>query len=153
MFLQPASSALSDAEFLAAFHECSLPPACFRHADHLRLAWIHIHRCPLEVAVDNVRNGIQAYAKHLGKPELYHETLTVAWVRLIASHDEPAFDEFLKRNEYRLNVELLHRFWSPERLQSEQARKEWLAPDRMPLPALWPCSEASGLDNPASLLY
>jgi hypothetical protein len=125
---------LSDAEFLAAFHACTLPPSFFHHADHLRLAWLHIHNHPLEAAVDNVRQGIQAYAKHLSKPELYHETLTVAWVRLIASHDEPTFDEFLRLNESRLNAELLHRFWSPERLQSEAARKVWLAPDRMQLP-------------------
>jgi len=134
MQLRPASSAMSDAEFLAAFHACSLPPSCFRHADHLRLAWLHIHQHPLEVAVDNVRNGIQAYAKHLGKPELYHETLTAAWVRLIASHHEPTFNEFLRLNEHRLNRELLYRFWSPELLQSEKARREWLAPDRMQLP-------------------
>ena len=134
MPLKPASSDLSDTEFLAAFHACSLPPACFHHADHLRLAWLHIHQCPLEIAIDKVCCGIRRYATHLGKPELYHETLTVAWVRLIASHDELTFDEFLRQNEHRLNGELLHLFWSPERLQSETARKEWLPPDRMQLP-------------------
>jgi len=134
MFLKPASSDLSDSEFLAAFQTCSLPPACFRHADHLRLAWLCVHQHPLDVATEHVRNGIQAYAKHLGQPKLYHETITVAWVRLIASHSEPSFDEFLRLNEHRLNGELLHRFWSPERLQSEMARKEWVAPDRMQLP-------------------
>ncbi len=134
MPLKPASSALSDAEFLAAFHACSLPPACFRHADHLRLAWLHLHQHPLEIAAERVSNGIQAYAKHLGRPELYHETITVAWVCLIASHDEPTFDEFLKLNEHRLNGELLHRFWSPELLNSDTARKQWVAPDRMELP-------------------
>jgi hypothetical protein len=135
MLLQPASAALDDSEFLREFHACILPPSCFHHADHLRLAWLHIHHEPLEIAIENVRSGIQAYAKHLGKPELYHETLTIAWLRLIASHSEPTFDEFLKLNEHRLNGELLHRFWSPERLQSEMARREWLAPDRGPLPA------------------
>jgi hypothetical protein len=134
MPLRPGSSAMSDAEFLAAFHGCTLSPSCFRHADHLRLAWLHVHQNALEVAIDTVRNGIQAYARHLGKPELYHETLTVAWVRLIASHEERTFDEFLKLNEHRLTGELLHRFWSPELLQSEAARREWLVPDRMRLP-------------------
>lgn len=135
MPLQPASIDLNDAEFLASFHSCVLPPACFRHADHLRLAWLHIQQHSLEVAIDNVCQGIQAYAAHLGKPELYHETMTVAWVRLIASHDEATFDEFLRLNQHRLNVDLLHRFWSPERLSRSQARAAWLAPDRMPLPS------------------
>ena len=136
MLLKPASSALTDAEFLAAFHACSLPPACFRHADHLRLAWLHIHRHPLNAAIDNVRNCIRVYATHLGRPKLYHDTITIAWVRLLASHDEPTFDEFLMLNEHRLNAELLHRFWSPELLQSEAARKEWVDPDRAGLPPL-----------------
>src|SRR5215469_15084836 len=127
MSLKPASSALSDAEFLAAFHACLLPPACFRHVDHLRLAWLHLHQHPLEVATDNVRNGIRAYATHLGRPEFYHETITVAWTSLIASHHEPTFHEFLRLNEHRLNGELLLRFWSPELLQSEKAKREWVA--------------------------
>lgn len=134
MSLKPASSVLSDAEFLAAFHACSLPPALFRHADHLRLAWLQLHQHPLEIAIDNVRNGILAYATHLGKPEFYHETITVAWTRLLASHDEAAFDEFLQLNAHRLNGELLHRYWSPGLLQSEIARRVWVAPDRMQLP-------------------
>jgi hypothetical protein len=134
MPLRPASSSMSDAEFLAAFHACTISPSCFRHADHLRLAWLHVHQNSLEVAIDNVRNGIQAYAKYLGKPELYHETLTVAWVRLIASHEERTFDEFLRQNEHRLTGDLLHHCWSPELLRSEAARREWLAPDRMQLP-------------------
>jgi len=135
MPLQLASSGLNDAEFLAAFHSYSLSPSCFRHADHLRLAWLHVHQHPLEIAIENIRCGIQAYAKQLGKPDIYHETLTIAWVRLIASHDEPTFDDFLSQNEYRLKGELLYRFWSPERLQSESARKAWLPPDLAPLPA------------------
>lgn len=136
MSLRLGSSGLSDAEFLAEFRACTLPPTCFHHSDHLRLAWLHIHQSPLEIAIENVRSGIQAYAKHLGKPGLYHETLTVAWMRLIASHDEPTFHDFLRLNEHRLNGELLHRFWSPERLQSEKAREEWVAPDRRELPKL-----------------
>jgi len=135
MSLQLASADLNDVEFLAAFHACSLPPFCFHHADHLRLAWLHLRQQPLEAAITNVCSGIQVYAKHLGKPEIYHETLTVAWVRLLASHDEPTFDEFLRVNDHRLNRKLLHRFWSPERLQSEQARREWLAPDKTSLPS------------------
>ncbi len=134
MSLKPASSALSDAEFLAAVRACSLPPACFRHGDHLRLAWLHIHQHPLEVAAEHVRNDIQAYANHLGSAEFYHETMTVAWVRLIASHDEQSFDEFLRLNAHRLNKELLHRFWSPELLESETARLAWVDPDRLGLP-------------------
>lgn len=49
------------------------------------------------------------------KTEFYHEPTTVAW--MIVSHDELTFYEFLRLNEYRLGMELLHLLWSPELLQ------------------------------------
>ena len=73
-------------------------------------AWLRIHQHPLEVAAEHVRNDIQAYANHLGSAEFYHETMTVASVRLIASHDEQSFDEFLRLNAHRLNKELYTSF-------------------------------------------
>ena len=129
-----ASGAVSDDEFLAAFSNCTLPASSFRHGDHLRLAWLLLHRNPFDKALSLVRESIQRYAKHLGVPQLYHETITTAWVKLLATHDEASFDEFIVKNEHRLNLELLHRFWSPEVLNSEAARSVWVSPDRAALP-------------------
>jgi hypothetical protein len=50
-----ASTHLSDDEFLAAFHSCRLKTSEFRHADHLRLAWLHLQKEPPEVALASVR--------------------------------------------------------------------------------------------------
>src|SRR2546427_6837500 len=102
-----ASAQLSDEEFLAAFHDCRLKNSEFRHADHLRLAWLHLHREPLEIALANVRAGIQKFAQKHNAAGLYHETITTAWVRLLSSHREPEFAEFIAANEHRLNRELL----------------------------------------------
>jgi hypothetical protein len=68
-------------------------------------------------------------------PQLFHETITMAWVSLLATHHEPTFDQFVSENEHRLNRELLHRFWTPSMLDSNGARSAWLPPDRAPLPA------------------
>jgi hypothetical protein len=129
-----ASSELSDEEFLAAFTRCELPPNRFRHGDHLRLAWLQLHRLPIEEALTSVRDGIQKFAAHHGQSHLYHETITVAWVRLLATHHERNFEEFLAFNEHRLNRELLERFWSPAVLSSDAARLGWVPPDRKALP-------------------
>jgi len=129
-----ASAHLSDEEFLAAFHECRLKNSEFRHADHLRLAWLHLHREPLEMALANVRAGIQKFAQHHNATGLYHETITTAWVRLLATHHEAEFGEFLIANERRLSKELLHHFWTPELLASDKARRQWVPPDRCVLP-------------------
>ena len=129
-----ATAGLSDEDFLAAFHSCRLQASEFRHADHLRLAWLHLHREPFDTALEKVRAGIQAFAAHHGMTHLYHETITTAWVRLLATHHENSFGEFLADNETRLNKDLLHRFWTPELLASGDARATWVPPDRRELP-------------------
>jgi N-formylglutamate deformylase len=129
-----ATAHLSDDEFLDAFHSCRLRPSEFRHADHLRLAWLHLAREPFETALDRVRNGIHAFAKHHNLSGLYNETITIAWVHLLAAHEERSFDEFLTANEFRLSSDLLHHFWTPEILASPEARSRWVPPDRQELP-------------------
>jgi len=47
-----ASGHLSDDELLDAFHSCRLQNDEFRHGDHLRLAWIHLHCAPFKQAVE-----------------------------------------------------------------------------------------------------
>ena len=131
-----ASAHLADDSFLRAFERCELPLASFRHGDHLRLAWLYLHRKPFDDALRSVQHGIYTFAAHHGAGHIFHHTLTQAWVTLLASHQEPSFDDFLNQNEPRLNQSLLHRFWLPETLASPAARSAWIAPDRSPLPAL-----------------
>jgi hypothetical protein len=130
-----ASAYLNDEEFLSAFHGCRLKNSEFRHADHLRLAWLHLHREPLEMALANVRVGIRKFAQQNNATGLYHETITTAWVRLLSTHHEAEFGEFLVANAHRLNKELLYRFWTPELLASDKAKRQWVPPDRSRLPA------------------
>ena len=131
-----ASAELNDDDFINAFDICSLPPSSFRHGDHLRFAWLQLHRRPFDAALAAVRNGIRKYAAHHGVSHIFHETLTEAWVRLLATHDEKSFEEFIRINEARLNRELLYRFWTPDALASDRARLSWLAPDKAPLPEI-----------------
>jgi len=134
MPLTVGSYALSDSDFLAALRDCSLPLEQFRHGDHLRLAWLKLHAHAFPAALDSVRTTIRAFAAHHGKAAIYHETITTAWVVLLASHDEPTFAEFLSANECLLNAKLLERYWSPQALFSSNARESWVPPDRAPLP-------------------
>jgi hypothetical protein len=129
-----ATAHLADDEFLEAFQACRLRTSEFRHADHLRLAWLHLAREPFETALDHVRGGIQAFAKHHKLSGLYHETITTAWVHLLATHRESSFEEFLAVNDPRLSSNLLHHFWTPEILASREARSHWVPPDLRELP-------------------
>ena len=134
MALIIASAGLEDEDFLAAFSSCALPLSAFRHGDHLRLAWLQLQRNPLDEALKLVGNGIRRFAAHNGVPDIFHETVTTAWVKLLSTHRESNFEEFIAVNEYRLNQALLHRFWTPSLLNSEEARRGWVPPDREALP-------------------
>jgi len=131
-----ASIKLSDDDFLAAFTDCVLPPSLFRHGDHLRFTWLLLHRKPFDEALTLVRQGIQRFAAHHGASQIYHETLTTAWVKLLATHQEATFEEFIVSNEHRLKRELLYRFWTPEVLDSEAAKSGWVPPDKKALPTI-----------------
>jgi CDP-diacylglycerol--glycerol-3-phosphate 3-phosphatidyltransferase len=129
-----ASSELSDSQFLAAVADGSLPLESFHHGDHLRLAWLKLHGLPFPEALTQIRNTIRSYASHHGKAAIYHETITTAWVALLASQREATFTDFLRTNEPLLNKALLERYWSPQILYSPEARDAWVPPDRAPLP-------------------
>jgi hypothetical protein len=130
-----ASIGLSDDEFLSAFYRCELPVSMFRHGDHLRFAWLTLDRHPFDESLEMVREGIRRFARHHGVAHIYHETVTTAWVHLLATHPERNFEEFLTANDFRLNHRLLHRFWTPQLLDSPDARKGWVPPDKAPLPS------------------
>ena len=136
MALTIASAYLDDDAFLAAFHACRLLPASFRHGDHLRLAWLMLHTYDTDRALSAVRAGIRRFAAHHGVAHIFHETVTGAWIRLLATHDERDFATFVEANAERLNQRLLLRFWTEETLNSPAARSAWVPPDRMPLPAM-----------------
>ena len=130
---------LSNEDFLAAFLDCSLPPAHFNHRAHVRLAWLLLQRYPLEEAVERICGGIQRYATHLGAAEKYHRTLSEALVRLMAhggAGTASSLEQFSSAN-----VELLSdvrgmiaKYYSPERLASAEAIGTFVTPDRRPLP-------------------
>lgn len=136
MALVLASAHLTDDEFLTAFHSFQFTASEFGHADHLRLAWIHLHRSGWEAAMASVRMGLQSFAAYYGAAHLYHETVTAAWLTLLATHREGSFEEFLRENESQLNPNLLHRYYTPELLASEEARTGWVAPNVKILPAI-----------------
>src|SRR4051794_7800342 len=121
MPLVVASVGLSDNAFLSALNRCDLPLSVFRHGDHFRFAWLALHSHGFHESVNIVREGIRRFATHHGLAHIYHETVTTAWVHLLASHHEQTFGEFIKEHECQLNLSLLYRFWSPHFLDSKDA--------------------------------
>jgi hypothetical protein len=86
-----------------------------------------------------MRSAIRHLAAVHGTPDKYHETLTLAWTRLVAAHldscDRPTFAEFMNENPALLDAGLPERHFSPTTLWGARARREWVEPDLSPLPS------------------
>ncbi|MDQ3283038.1 MAG: hypothetical protein M3Q69_16685 [Acidobacteriota bacterium] len=123
---------MDDRELVARFEDCTLPPHCFHHRAHVRIAWIYLREHPLLSALTRFRDSIQRYAGSLGALAKYHETVTFAFVFLIhermqlAPHD--TFDAFAAANED-LFGDILSRYYSKDTLASEVARRTFVMPD------------------------
>src|SRR5437868_1676729 len=78
---------MSDAELLYAFENCTLPASCWTHEAHIRMAWLYLRDDEEATALQLIRSGIQRFNDRVLKKALaYHETITVAFTRLIAHH-------------------------------------------------------------------
>ena len=135
---------MTDAEFLASFEDSSLPNSAFHHRDHVRLAWLYLRRhSPLE-ALTRFADGLRRFATANGHPGLYHETITWAFLLLIrermerGDHGDTAagsWEEFAAANPDLLTWKpsVLDRYYRPETLGSELARRIFVMPDRAAL--------------------
>jgi hypothetical protein len=131
---------LTDADFVRSFEDCTLPNAAFHHRDHVRLAWIYLRRHPPVEALQRFADGLRRFATANGHPGLYHETITWAFLLLIhermermARGGEPAWEEFAACNPDLLTWKpsILDRYYTPETLGSELARRVFVMPDRI----------------------
>lgn len=111
----------------------------FGHRQHIQLAFIAGRRHGAGAAPDLMRGWIKQIAAAHGAPEKYHETITVAWARLVAYHvaADPSlhsFDAFVDRHPALLDKTLLARHYSAAALGSAAAKTNWVEPDLIALP-------------------
>ncbi|HJZ58698.1 MAG TPA: hypothetical protein VKE74_27395 [Gemmataceae bacterium] len=147
---------MTDDEFLAAFEAAAIARTDWTHEAHVRMAWLYLTRLPFVAALEKVRAGIrklnaafaaaanpQCKPAETENPPGYHDTITVAFVRVIASRLAPGEDYAAFRDRHpdlfdRTLPALLH-YYSKKRLSSAKARQAFVEPDREELPAvgLW----------------
>lgn len=129
---------LTDQDFVSAFERREIPNDQFHHRDHLRLAWIYLHRYGRPEAGTRIAESIQRYAVHNGAPGKYHETVTLAWMELVCCAmrslpDAAGFDEILQAFPRLLQKGALAQYYSSGVLESETARRVFVEPDLKPL--------------------
>ena len=127
-------------EVVRRFESCELPPADFNHREHLLVALCYLLRMGDDDALARIRARIGEYAAAHGvNPSLYHETITVFWLKRVRAYLARAADSLgLAGMTNALAAEcgssrLIFDYYSKELIDSDAARREWVEPDSKPL--------------------
>ena len=126
---------MTDDEFISSFEDCSL--AAFHHADHVRMAFLYLCRYPALEALQRFSASLVRFAASTGKPELYNETITWAFLLLIRERmaragNQQTWIEFAAGNRDLLTWKdnILKKYYRDETLSSGLAKNTFLFPDK-----------------------
>lgn len=131
-----------DESLVRAFESGELLSGQFTHTEHVRVAWWYLRHHALPDALARFSTSLKRLAAAKGVPGLYHETITVAFVLLIAERLDEArgapWTVFAERNADLLawKPSILSRYYTDETLWSDRARRTFVMPDRIGVPVL-----------------
>lgn len=145
--MSPDWAAIDQAQLLQlveAFRGGSLPKPDWTHEAHLAVGTWHVYEFGPVRALTMLRDHIRLLNDRHGTPNSdtrgYHETITRAYVCLIAEHlvdcQPPTVADAI-RGVLASSIaprDALFAYYSRERLMSVEARRGWVAPDLRPTP-------------------
>lgn len=125
---------MNDVELTRALERGEIANENFRHASHLHVAWVYLSETSsVDQASARMRDTLRRFAASVGKPEKYHETITLFWIRLLAWVRAVAsgktLEEIVESNPRLLEKDFPLSYYSRERLFSDHARTSWVEPD------------------------
>lgn len=127
---------MTDQELFEQFETGTLKADIFDHSAHVKMAWIYLNKYELPEALCRFSNALKNFAKVNKSDEIYHQTITFAFLMLI--------NERIKKMETQSNWEdfklhhpdlfdwknnVLKRFYQEETLKSAFAKKNFVFPD------------------------
>jgi hypothetical protein len=123
---------------MEAFESCTLPIDSFHHAEHVKMAFLFVQKfTPLE-ALGRFSSSLSRFAAANGKPNLYNETITWAFLLLIReriarANSSQTWAEFSAANAdlLRWDDNILKKYYRAETLTSELAKGVFLFPDKL----------------------
>jgi hypothetical protein len=128
---------MSDDEFIASFENCSLANESFHHCDHVRMGFLYLNRYPALEALQRFSTSLARFATANGKPKLYNETITWAFLflireRMARAEGPQTWPEFAASNSDLLSWKdnILKKYYRDETLSSDLARTTFLFPDK-----------------------
>lgn len=138
------------AELVDAFEKATIPASEFSHLAHIAVALSYLETMSQDRALAQMREKIRVFAAHHGASNLYHETLTTFWMKLLAHLDNNYDVDVARRGPAKTDSPLYQRIneivarwgtrapvdahYTRELITSQAAREKWIEPDRLPLP-------------------
>jgi hypothetical protein len=118
-----------------SFEDCTLRREQWSHREHLVVALCYVRRHMREEAASRMRLGIKRLNQSHGNVAGYHETITLAWIEVISrflnerNRDQPLTELVDALQKECGDKNYLLRFYSKDRLMSDEARSRWVSPD------------------------
>jgi hypothetical protein len=127
-------------EVVRRFESCEVRPNDFKHREHLTVALRYLLDSSDEEALERMRLSLRRFIwTHGVNPSVYHETLTVFWMKRVRAYVERAGTRRTLAGlangllEECADSRLIFDYYSKELIDSEAARREWTEPDLKPL--------------------
>jgi hypothetical protein len=119
-------------EELRALVHGNLDLKAFPHPEHVRFAYEMLGRHSFAETVWLFSSGLRKLAAKSGRSDLYHDTITVAFLALVgerrATSPEAEWPGFIAANRDLLDKNCLGRWYDSARLSSDLARKNFILP-------------------------
>ena len=125
--------------FIGRFEAGAVPSEEWTHQAHIAMATVFLARYRDSV-LPHTRAALRNHLLSRGRPvNLYHETLTIFWLAVIADatqrHKGLPQHEIVQRNcaAFGRESKLHERYYSFDVFNSEEAHARWMPPDLLPL--------------------
>ena len=129
---EAATDQAASASELLALETGALDPKAFPHPEHVRFAYAMLERYPFGEAITRFSRGLKLLAAKAGRPEIYHETITVAFLALIGERKARTqvenWSEFKANNRDLFDKRCLEKWYGAEQLGSDLARRTFCLP-------------------------
>lgn len=117
------------------FEQGEIEAGSFGHEAHVYLAWLYLDRYPAATAAARYTTALRDLTVKLGVPEKYHDTITRFFLLLIDKRrdDTGCWERFRAVNDdlFSRGQDILNRFYTRELLASDEARQQYLPPDKL----------------------
>jgi len=124
---------IADDQDLERFMRGELDATTFPHREHVRMGFEMLRRYDFAATAFEYSKALRMMTAKIGKPQVFHQTVTIAFLALIAERIESGnggdFEAFAGANPDLFDPLVLRRWYSAEQLGTQAARRTFILPE------------------------